>query len=228
VTENNNDVRETITSDFRASPEGVAAIHRLARRCADEGRPSPDQDQQHTTNVTATFVAISTLTRLGWEGPPEEVGCHIRTFPPHYHHHHHLHCLVITLSSAIIIIMASVVNSRRRLRRSSSTCSASGHPHPYRLQPTVQPLFLSHSRSAASLGVSGSPRDDQEYCDVLYKLDLGVESPYLGTAYANEAFGKRVVEEELPRAVLGQGKADEEDVGQKVDDCRMWYVVVFF
>ena len=133
-----------------------------------------------------------------------------------------------------IIIMASAVNSRRRLRRSSSACSAAGHPHPYRLQPTVQPLFLSHSRSAASLRVCGSPRDDQEYCDVLYKLDLGVESPYLGTAYADEAFGKRVVEEEeqqqqqLPRAVLGQGKADEEDVGRKVDDCRMWYVFFFF
>ena len=132
-----------------------------------------------------------------------------------------------------IIIMASAVNSRRRLRRSSSACSAAGHPHPYRLQPTVQPLFLSHSRSAASLRVCGSPRDDQEYCDVLYKLDLGVESPYLGTAYADEAFGKRVVEEEeqqqqLPRAVLGHGKANEEDVGRKVDDCRMWYVVIFF
>ena len=68
---------------------------------------------------------------------------------------------------------------------------------------------------------------------MLYKLDLGVESPYLGTAYADEAFGKRVVEEEeqqqqLPRAVLGQGKADEEDVGRKVDDCRMWYVFLLF
>lgn len=36
-------------------------------------------------------------------------------------------------------------------------------------------------------------------------LDLGVESPYLGMAYPDEAFEKRVVEEELPRAGLGQG-----------------------
>lgn len=60
----------------------------------------------------------------------------------------------------------------------------------------------------------------------MYKLDLGVESPYLGTAYADEAFGKRIVEEEeeqLPWAGLRKGSevADEED-------CRMWYVFFFF
>ncbi|KAF8342422.1 hypothetical protein F5887DRAFT_975191 [Amanita rubescens] len=83
------------------------------------------------------------------------------------------------------------MNSRRRPRRSSS-CSS----HHYRLQPTFNPLNLSHSRSAASLRTRlPSPSDDQEYCDVLYKLDLGVESPYLGSAYADEAFTKRILEE---------------------------------
>lgn len=85
-------------------------MNHLARRCADEGRPSPDQDQD-ASQVTATFAAISTLMRLGWEGPPcqpeEEEGvvaeCHIRTFPlvPHYQHHR----LVIILSSAIFLLL---------------------------------------------------------------------------------------------------------------------------
>jgi hypothetical protein len=61
----------------------------------------------------------------------------------------------------------------------------------------------------------------------MYRLDLGVESPYLGSAYADEYFGK-----ELPRVGLGKGKetavVGEEDVGKKADDCRMWYVFVFF
>ena len=66
----------------------------------------------------------------------------------------------------------------------------------------------------------------------MYKLDLGVESPYLGTAYADEAFGKRIVEEEVPPAGLGQGKgtAVDREVAaeeEKMDDCRMWYAFSF-
>ena len=51
------------------------------------------QPRLNTTETLTkmTFVAILTLTRLGWEG---WVLCHIRTFPPHYHHR-----LVIILPS---------------------------------------------------------------------------------------------------------------------------------
>lgn len=117
------------------------------------------------------------------------------------------------------------MNSRRRPRRSSS-CSS----HHYRLQPTFNPLNLSHSRSAASLGPGRlpSPSDDQEYCDIMYKLDLGVESPYLGSAYADEAFTRRILEEPPTLGDASTSAVQGEDPPVKVDynrDCRMWYVL---
>ncbi|KAM6489947.1 hypothetical protein JOM56_014526 [Amanita muscaria] len=53
------------------------------------------------------------------------------------------------------------------------------------------PLSLSPTGSGTSCGTILTPKtpyEDQEYYDIMYKLDLGAESPYLGSAYA-EAFG---------------------------------------
>ncbi|KAK2460508.1 hypothetical protein APHAL10511_007471 [Amanita phalloides] len=76
-----------------------------------------------------------------------------------------------------------------------STTPLHVHPHPYRLQPTLIPLsFSSLPQSLASLGIPSpgpngwSPQADQEYDDIMYKLDLGAESPYLRAAYAELSF----------------------------------------
>ncbi|KAF8628507.1 hypothetical protein AX15_003853 [Amanita polypyramis BW_CC] len=97
----------------------------------------------------------------------------------------------------------------------------SSHPHPYRLQPTLLPLKISHS--SASYGLPPTPQNDQEYYDIMYKLDLGVESPYLGTSY-QESFPASVLEE--PDQKRGNvGRCDNEpEVGDKQVDCALWYV----
>jgi hypothetical protein len=145
----------------------------------------------------------------------------------------------------------------------------SSHPHPYRLQPTVHPLSLSSSApsspSSSSYPLAGSsgssgiysiltphtpytpcmPYQDQEDCDLMYKLDLGAESPYLGTAYA-EAFSSKV----LPRPTAGSPRIDSDscqgcpsiatdDKGKRSSTdsapldylnthCGIWYVFLAF